>query len=199
MRTPSDAEENFTLGGYIGQTASGIQAFAAFLPNMKFAPEQLNGYELGYRRLFGKNILVDFAGFLNRYHDLFDEEIITYSFLESDTPPPVHLLLPAQFRNGLLGRSTGFELAPEWRPIKFWRLRGSYSYLDLVLRKSPGSGDLGISSGSTLNVDAGGTASNIVIHDLYVDPTGPLGWTGSPWFPRPPPSWSRTPSTTPAS
>jgi iron complex outermembrane receptor protein len=52
-------------------------------------------------------------------------------------------LLLAQFRNGLLGHTTGFELAPEWRPKKFWRLRGSYSYLDLVLQKSPGSGDLG--------------------------------------------------------
>jgi hypothetical protein len=31
--------------------------------------------------------------------------------------------------------------------------------------------------------DMGGTASNIVIHDNYVDPSGPLGYTGSPWFP----------------
>ncbi len=31
--------------------------------------------------------------------------------------------------------------------------------------------------------DMGGTASNVIIHDNYVDPTGPLGYTGSPWFP----------------
>ncbi|MFL5253107.1 MAG: Ig-like domain-containing protein [Rhodopila sp.] len=29
----------------------------------------------------------------------------------------------------------------------------------------------------------GGTASNIVIHDLFIDPTGVMGYTGSPWFP----------------
>ena len=143
VRTPSDAEENFTLSGYIGGTPAGLQAFAAFLPNPNFAPEQLNGYELGYRRLFGKDVLVDFAGFLNHYHDLFDEEVISDSFSLSDAPPPLHLLLPAQFRNGLLGHTTGFEIAPEWRPAKFWRLRGSYSYLDLVLQKSPSSGDIG--------------------------------------------------------
>lgn len=137
VRTPSDAEENFTLSGYIGPAASGLQAFAAFLPNPNFAPEQLNGYELGYRRLFGKTVLVDFAGLLNHYHDLFDEELITDTFSLSDSPPPLHLLLPAQFRNGLLGHTTGFEMAPEWRPKKFWRLRGSYSYLDLILQKSP--------------------------------------------------------------
>ncbi len=143
VRTPSDAEENFTLSGYIGATPSGLQAFAAFLPNTNFAPEQLNGYEVGYRRLLKKNVLVDFAGFANHYHDLFDEELISGSFSLSDTPPPSHLLLPAQFRNGLDGHTIGFEIAPEWRPTKFWRLRGSYSYLDLVLRKSPTSGDIG--------------------------------------------------------
>ena len=31
--------------------------------------------------------------------------------------------------------------------------------------------------------DPGVAASNVVIHDLYVDPTGALGYTGSPWFP----------------
>lgn len=143
VRTPSDAEENFTLSGYIGPTPSGIQAFAAFLPNTNFAPEQLNGYELGYRRFLRKSLAVGFSGFLNHYHDLFDEELISDVFSLSDNPPPLHLLLPAQFRNGLEGHTTGFEIVPEWRPTKFWRLRGSYSYLDLILRNSPRSGDIG--------------------------------------------------------
>ena len=153
VRTPSDAEENFTLSGYIGgPTAGGLQEFAAFLPNKNFAPEELNGYELGYRRLIRKNLLVDFAGFFNHYHDLFDEEIIDDAFSLSDSPPPLHLLLPAQFGNGLLGHTAGFEISPEWRPAKFWRLRGSYSYLDLVLSKAPNSAALntipGIEGGS---------------------------------------------------
>jgi iron complex outermembrane receptor protein len=139
VRTPSDAEENFTLSGYLGSTPLGLQAFAAFLPNPNFAPEQLNGYELGYRRLFSKNVLVDIAGFVNHYHDLFDEEIITDAFSLSDAPAPLHLLLPAQFRNGLEGHTAGVEIAPEWRPAKFWRLRSSYSYLDLWLEESPSS------------------------------------------------------------
>ncbi|HEX4807474.1 MAG TPA: TonB-dependent receptor, partial [Bryobacteraceae bacterium] len=149
VRTPSDVEENFTISGYLGPTPSGLQAFAAFLPNAKFAPEQLNGYELGYRRLLRKNVLIDFAGFANHYHDLFDEELETgaFSFFPSDMPPPLHLVVPVQSRNGLLGHTTGFEIAPEWRPAKFWRLRGSYSYLDLVLKNAPtGSDALSITS-----------------------------------------------------
>src|SRR6476620_4083255 len=31
--------------------------------------------------------------------------------------------------------------------------------------------------------DMGGVASNIVIRDLYIDPTGVMRYTGSPWFP----------------
>ena len=146
VRTPSDVEENFYLLGFVGIAANGTPELARFNANPDFAPEQLNGYELGYRRLLGKKISVDIADFYNHYHNLLDEEITGGFFLE-DTPPPVHLLLPAQFRNGLLGYTKGVEVVPEWRPTSFWRLRGSYSYLHMNLGKSPGSGDIGTAPG----------------------------------------------------
>jgi len=140
-RTPSDSEENFYLLGYIG-TENGIPYFARFNPNPNFAPEQLNGYEIGYRRLVSKRLFVDVTGFYNHYHNLFSEDIIGAPYLESD-PGPVHYLLPAQFGNGLYGYTKGAEIAPEWRPKDFWRLRGSYSYLHMNLGKSPYSEDVG--------------------------------------------------------
>jgi iron complex outermembrane receptor protein len=146
VRTPSDVEENFYLLGFVGIAPNGTPELARFNANPNFAPEQLNGYELGYRRLLGKKISVDIAGFYNHYHDLLDEEITGGFFLE-DTPPPVHYLLPAQFRNGLLGYTKGVEVVPEWRPASFWRLRGSYSYLHMNLARSPGSGDVGTAPG----------------------------------------------------
>ncbi len=123
-------------------TPSGVPYFARFNANPRFAPEQLNGYELGYRRLVGKSIYVDIATFYNHYHDLFDEEITGPTFFETDPGPP-HLLLPAQFGNGLLGRTMGFEIAPEWQPTSNWRLRASYSYLDMNLKDGPTSRDVG--------------------------------------------------------
>ncbi len=141
VRTPSDAEENFNLLGYVGQASPGLQAFARFNANPGFAPEQLNGYELGYRRLFSKNIYLDLATFYNRYHDLFSEDITGGFSLES-TPAPAHLLLPAQFGNGLRGSTEGFEIAPEWRPKSFWRLRASYSFLNMHILRTPGSTDV---------------------------------------------------------
>ena len=142
LRTPSDSEENFALLGFVGTTPSSTPFFARFNPNANFAPEQLNGYELGYRRLLGKNLYVDVTGFYNHYHDLFSEDLAGSTFLETD-PAPAHFLLPAQFRNGLRGSTKGAEIAPEWRPTSFWRLRGSYSYLHMNVDKSPNSGDVG--------------------------------------------------------
>jgi len=102
----------------------------------------MNGYELGYRRLLGKKFYVDVTGYYNHYHDLFSEDLAGATYLET-TPAPAHFLLPAQFRNGLLGYTKGVEIAPEWRPTANWRLRGSYSYLHMNLGKAPNSGDVG--------------------------------------------------------
>jgi iron complex outermembrane recepter protein len=146
LRTPSDAEENFSLTGFISQAANGTPFFARFNPNTHFASEQLNGYELGYRRLFGSNLAIDFSSFYNHYHDLFDEEITGGAFAES-TPAPPHLLLPAQFGNGLLGTTKGIEIAPDMKITSFWQMRGSYSYLQMDVKKAPHSGDIGTAPG----------------------------------------------------
>jgi iron complex outermembrane recepter protein len=146
LRAPSDAEANFNLSGYISTTADGTPFFARFNANPNFASEQLNGYELGYRRLLGSKFYVDVASFYNYYHDLFSQDITGQPFLETGFGS-THLLLPAQFRNGLRGVTKGAEIAPEWRPTNSWRLRGSYSYLHMNVNKSPGSGDVGSAPG----------------------------------------------------
>jgi len=146
VRTPSDAEDDFFLSGFVGITSSGIPEMARFNANSHFAPEQMNGFELGIRRLIGTKFGMGIASFLNHYHDLFDEELAGSVFLE-ENPPPEHYLLPAQFRNGLIGNTKGVEVTPEWRPANFWRLRGSYSYLYMNITKSPTSGDIGTAPG----------------------------------------------------
>ena len=141
VRTPSDAERNFYLSGFIG-ISQGLPFFARFNANPNFRSEQLNGYELGYRHLVGKNLYFDVAAFYNHHSDLFSEDITGPAFVEND-PPPTHLLLPAEFGNGLLGTTKGIEIAPEWKPFSFWRLGASYSFLQMDLRKSPNSLDVG--------------------------------------------------------
>lgn len=142
VRTPSDAEHDFFLSGFLGSLPSGEPFFARFNANRSFRPEQLNGYELGYRQLLAKDLYVDIASFYNHYSDLFSEDITGAPFQE-DNPPPTHLLLPAQFGNGLMGDTKGVEVAPEFRPLPWWRLRASYSYLHMNIHKSANSLDIG--------------------------------------------------------
>lgn len=142
LRTPSDAEENFSLLGFTGQFVGTLPVFARFNPNPNFHSEELNGYEFGYRQLVGKKLYFDLAAFYNHNGDLFSEDVIGASFLETNPGPP-HVLIPAHFGNGLVGTTKGFELAPEWRPVPFWRLRASYSYLQMDIKKGTGSLDVG--------------------------------------------------------
>jgi iron complex outermembrane recepter protein len=143
VRTPSDAEEDFYLSSYLGMTA-GLPVFARFNGNPLFAPEKLNAWEAGYRELIRKNLFLDISTFYNRYHDVFSEDLSGGYRLETalpfptPLPPPLHLLLPAEFGNDLYGPTLGGEIAPEWRPSDRWRLRGSYSYLSMDLRQAPG-------------------------------------------------------------
>ena len=146
VRTPADVERNFFLSGYLGQAPNGLPFFARFNANRNFQPEELRGYEAGYRRLFGQEVYLDVAAFFNQYHRLFSEDITGPVFLE-DVPAPPHLLLPAEFGNGLKGTTEGGEIAPEWRPLSYFRLRGSYSFLEMHIRKVPGSTDVGSAPG----------------------------------------------------
>ena len=144
IRTPSRAEHDFYLSSYLGNGQGGVPLFARFNANPDFAPEQLNGYEAGYRTLVSKNLFIDFAGFWNHYHDLFSQNLLSFGAPEATlpfpepAPPPAHTIITAQFRNDLYGFTTGGEVAPEWRPTESWRLRASYSFLNMNLSRVPG-------------------------------------------------------------
>jgi iron complex outermembrane receptor protein len=142
VRTPSDGEDDFFLSGFIGTSPTGVPFFARFNANRNFQSEKLDSYEMGYRGLLRRDVYLDLAGFFNQYSDLFSEDITGPAFLES-APTPTHLLLPAEFGNGLDGTTTGVEIAPEWKPTSLWRLRGSYSFLHMSIRKGPNSHDIG--------------------------------------------------------
>jgi len=142
LRTPADVERDFNLSSFLGYAPSGLPEFARFSANPRFRSEELNGYELGYRGLEGPSFYLDIAGFYNHYGDLFSEDLLGPSYVET-SPAPTHVLIPAQFGNGLVASTTGVEVAPEWRPEPWWRLRGSYSFLDMHVKRGTHSMDIG--------------------------------------------------------
>lgn len=142
VRTPADAERDFNLSSYLGPGPGGLPLFARFSANPNFRSEQLNGYELGYRTALGSKVYVDVTGFYNHYGDLFSEDLLGPAVVETN-PAPTHVLIPAEFGNGLVATTSGGEVAPEWRPEPWWRVGGSYSLLEMHVKKGTNSRDIG--------------------------------------------------------
>ena len=57
------------------------------------------------------------------------------------SPAPPHLVLQEPIANALEGDTNGIEIAPDWKPTNWWELKGSYSYLHLLVKDRPGFTD----------------------------------------------------------
>ena len=136
VRTPSRVEEDLQLTAF---AAPNPLTFYRVVGDRGFSSENLIGYEAGYRSLVKPKFYVDIAAFYNNYNHLLSLE--PGAPFSENSPTPTHAVVPLYFRNGLLGKTSGFEIAPDWTPISWWRLRGSYSYLYMDLNKHSGSLD----------------------------------------------------------
>lgn len=101
--------------------------------NADLDAETLFAYELGYRNQISSKLWVDAAVFYHEYDDLIVLDPAR-PFLASDG----RYVLPQYYENDLEGRVYGFELAADWQPFDFWRLQGSYGYLETRLRAKEG-------------------------------------------------------------
>ena len=136
VRTPSDIED--TLQSTTQRSADPL-AFNVTTGDGVFTSETDISYELGYRQLIIPSFSVDLATFYNHYDHLESLEPGTPYAQTSDGE--TYTVYPFVNRNGLLGTTKGFELAPSWKPTTWWRLQGSFSYLCMDLRTRPGSTD----------------------------------------------------------
>jgi len=123
VRTPSRLDTDVELTDYAG-TLSGLPAYL-----------RVNGY----RKLVTPHCYVDVALFYNNYNDLYSFQVGA-PFLEA-SPAPAHAVIPLLTSNGIHGNTKGFEVSPDWKPVKGWELRASYSYLDMELENKASSND----------------------------------------------------------
>jgi iron complex outermembrane receptor protein len=140
VRTPSRIEDALVSTSFASITATGVPVFLRFTGNPDFAAERIIGYEAGYRARLASQAYVDLAVFHDRHRGLssFGGGRITVE----QSPPPVHAVYNVQYVNGVSGTSDGFELAPDWQPVGWWQLRGSYSFVRFDLAIPPSSIDL---------------------------------------------------------
>jgi iron complex outermembrane receptor protein len=141
VRTPSRLDTDLQLMEFLGLfPKTTLPVYLQVVGDPTFAPEQLVGYEAGYRRLVVPRLYVDFSAFDNQYNDLSSYGKGVSSL---QTTPLTYLLLSEPFANGISGATQGFEIAPDWKPAAWWQLKGSYSYLHLRTHDKPGYTDTG--------------------------------------------------------
>jgi len=144
VRTPAITEEGLQLNSQVippggpGNPAP-LPAVVAILGNHDFKSEDLLAYELGYRMQVSSNFSADVATFYNQYSHLRTAEPGQPSV--EGSPIPTDVLVPFYAANNMGGGTYGGEIFGDWRVLPKWRLLGSYSYLQMSLRKNLNSLD----------------------------------------------------------
>jgi len=138
VRTPSRLDQDLQLTDFL-VAGPPVPIFLRIVGSKNFVSEKLIGSEIGYRTLVAKNLYLDIAAFHNDYDDLYGYGPGS-AFVET-SPPPARLILQLPLANALKGATYGVEIAPHWKPFDWWDLKGSYSYLHLVVRDKAGFTD----------------------------------------------------------
>lgn len=122
VRTPSRLESDILLN-------SGAILFSG---SPDYQSEKMTSYELGYRAKPTRDTAIDISAFYNHYDDL-----STFELAGAPFPPPV----PITIANKMQGKSYGLELASEWMVNENWRLKASYTWIDVDLQTDTDSTD----------------------------------------------------------
>jgi len=159
VRTPSDIED--TLQSTSLRTTNPL-AFNRVMGDGQFTTETMLGYEAGYRHLVNPRFSIDVAAFYNNYDNLLSIEPGD-PFTENSSTLS-YLVYPFSNRNGVQGTTQGIEIIPNLKPATWWRLEGSYAYLNVNLKTSPRSQDV-----STVNSIQGSNPRHQVVIQSYFD------------------------------
>ena len=162
VRTPSDLED--TLQNTVLRSTQPL-AFNVTSGDGYFTSETSVSYEIGYRQLIIPSFSVDLATFYTNYKNL--ESLEPGTPYTTTTDGETYTVYPFVNRNGLLGTTKGFELAPSWKPTTWWRLQGSFSYLCMDLRTKPGSTDT-----TTVTSEDGASPRHLLSFQSFLDLPG---------------------------
>jgi iron complex outermembrane receptor protein len=144
VRTPALTEEGLRLNEQA--VPPGTPPFNSPLPVMEaifgstqFQSEDLLAYEVGYRVQATNTFSADIATFYNKYTNLRSAEPGA-PFVEG-SPAPTDVVVPFTASNKMSGGTYGAELFADWRVLPKWRMTGSYSYLQMDIKKNADSLD----------------------------------------------------------
>ncbi len=118
--------------------AGGITEAVTVFGNPQLQDEAENSWQAGYRTQISSKLELDLTGYFNVHSHVRGTGMGT-PFIENDPGGPV-LIIPLMFNNLVSGETHGAELSANWKPFSFWRLGGSYTWLNGNFRDdSPGA------------------------------------------------------------
>ena len=135
VRTPSRAENDIRLNDRVvpGAPATVYSIFG----NGRFDSEKLLAFETGYRIRPHARVTLDAAAFCNLYDDLRTTEFVGAG--PNPSLPGTPTVLRLDLDNKAKGETYGLELTASWQATDWWRLRGTYSFIDMQLHRKDGS------------------------------------------------------------
>lgn len=167
VRTPSRLDQDLALTGFVS-SAPPFPVFLEIEGDRSFKPEQLLGFEGGYRTQVNSHLFIDIASFFNDYNDLQSLGAVSLGFAQSPPPSYPYVLVSVPWANGLEGNTDGVEVNPSWKATSWWELKGSYSYLQMHLKDKPG-----ITDATTASSDMGSSPHHeAVVQSLFDLPKG---------------------------
>ena len=110
--------------------AGGVPGLVSLFGNPNFKSEQLLAYEAGYRFEPARSWSFDLTAYYNVYHGLQAYQMGAPYF--EPTPVP-HLVFPETAENLVSGETYGAEISAQWKPLDYWRVAASYSWLHMRL------------------------------------------------------------------
>lgn len=148
VRTPTRAEEDaqIVVEAFPPGTTALLPGLVTLISNRDFDSEELLAYELGYRLQVLDTLILDLATFYNVYDHLRTFELGTSAFKPLLLP---HRVIPFSADNKMDGETYGVELTTRWQALNWWRLEGSYTFLQIQMHPDGDSND----SFSLLNIE----------------------------------------------
>ncbi len=161
VRIPDRVDENIDDNINVPFT---VPLFGQVLGNSHLSAERLIAYEGGFRTLVAKRLYIDAAAFHNTYHNLIAQGPLVPAAATTPPYPTGTVLFNTQYQNGVQGTTDGFELGPQWTPVRHWRLTAAISYLHFNLKDQQGFKDT-----TTLTTLHGSSPNTQVVTSSSID------------------------------
>jgi iron complex outermembrane receptor protein len=137
LRTPGRLDRDLSLLGDVTPSGPTGPIYLQVEGNPNFVPEVLIGWSAGARQLLWSKLYVDVAAFHNQYDNM-ESYGGPASLFTFPTSPYPYEQINIQYGNGLRGVSDGIEIAPDWKPVSWFEMRGNFSHVHVALHSKAG-------------------------------------------------------------